>query len=61
MVRTIMESEVAASHGCIDFGGLRGLLDSDRPLDGTEERRRFMKIVKEALRFDPACRKGSGI
>jgi hypothetical protein len=57
----IKELKAAAGHRCIDFGVLKGFLYSDRPPERTEERRRFVKIVKEVLQGDLAYREGSGI
>ena len=57
----MMDLKAATGHRCMDLGLLRGLLDSDRPPEGTEERRRFVKIFNEVLQGDPAYRKGPGI
>jgi hypothetical protein len=57
----IKQLKAAAGHRCIDFGLLKGFLYSDRPPEGTEERCRFVRLVKEVLQGDPPYREGSGI
>ena len=57
----IKELKAIPVYRCIDFGVLRGLLHGDRPPEGTEERRRLMRLVNEVLQGDLTYREGSGI
>ena len=52
--KEIQKLRAASSHKCVDLAVLKSLLDKEKPPEGVEERRRFMKNVKKIVKAHTA-------